>query len=387
MRILVLSLPDLSKIYPQRPHHLLKHLSKNHEVTVLSVNAWWFEEKRDSYLDGCLRDIEIIYMTKKRINTILQEISILKTSKFFREVDINSFDVCVSLNDLIASYILSKKIKIPLVFDICDDIPKYISSSPQIPSLLKPFGEFFGKIMLQKNIKLSKRITYTIESLRKIYNMPQNKSLLIPNGVDTELFYCDIQHFKEEFSISEDDFIIGFIGFLGEWVDLESPLISLKKLIKDNFKVKMLIVGDGNKLTHVENIVKQLNISGSVIFTGSVPYTKVPKYISCMDVCLLPFKKDAVSENALPLKLFEYMACEKPVISAKLPGVMDTVHDKVLYASNEREFKDKIIKLYKDEKLRKKMGQEGRKFVCEGYSWSKIASKFERVLLEVAHRG
>ena len=382
MRILVLSLPDLRKIYPQRPHHLLKHLSKKHEVTVLSVNAWWLKEKQDEYLNECLKNVEILYPSKQKIHPILQEISIIK-KYLFDDTNIGTFDVLLSLNDLIAAHFLSKREKIPMVFDICDDIPKYIGSSPQIPRLLRPFGEFFGKIMLKKNIKLSKRITYTIESLRKIYNMPQNKSLLIPNGVDTELFYCDPQHFKEEFSISEDDFIIGFIGFLGEWVDLESPLISLKKLIKDNFKVKMLIVGDGNKLTHVENIVKRLNISGSVIFTGSVPYTKVPKYISCMDVCLLPFKKDAVSENALPLKLFEYMACEKPVISAKLPGVVDAVHDKVLYASNKEEFTDKIIKLYKDEKLRRKMGQEGRKFVEEGYSWSKIALKFEKVLLEV----
>lgn len=63
---------------------------------------------------------------------------------------------------------------------------------------------------------------------------------------------------------------------------------------------------------------------------------------SAMDFCLIPFKRSSISENALLLKLFEYMACEKPIISTELPGIKAVVGNKVMYAANEDEYKEKI---------------------------------------------
>ena len=91
-----------------------------------------------------------------------------------------------------------------------------------------------------------------------------------------------------------------------------------------------------------------------------------------------------MSQNALPLKLFEYMACQRPVISTPLRGVIEAVQDKVLYASDIEELKRHIIELYQSERLQTKTGSAGRRFVEENYSWSRICSKMEEVLLEVA---
>ena len=147
--------------------------------------------------------------------------------------------------------------------------------------------------------------------------------------------------------------------------------------------MKLLIVGEEGGLKKNKELAKRYGISDKIIFTGTIPYKQVPKYISCMDVCLIPFKLDAVSQSSLPLKLFEYMACEKPVISTKIAGVVNAVQDRVLYASAEEEYHDKIVKLYKDEELRIKLGVEGRNYVKQNYEWSKLALKLESVLEEV----
>ena len=63
---------------------------------------------------------------------------------------------------------------------------------------------------------------------------------------------------------------------------------------------------------------KRIFIAENVIFTGNIQYLDVPDYISSMDICLLPFDTGMVSQNALPLKLFEYMACPVPVISTDI---------------------------------------------------------------------
>lgn len=377
MKILVLSLPDLKKIYPQRPHHLLRHLSKTHEITVLSINAWWLDDIKDKYLDECLKNIKILYVNKKW-HPILQEIYIMKDF-FLKSINVNDFDLIISFHELIVTSFLSKFYCIPSVFDICDDVPKYISSSPQIPFLLRFFSSKVGKYFFLENIESCSKVTYTLESLKTIYNIPENKSFLVPNGVDTELF-TQVSNFKQQFGLLEDDFIIGFVGFIGNWVDLEFPLRTLKKLNEMNYKIKMLVVGDGDNLSHFKNVTHELDISNSVIFTGSVPYKDVPNYISCMDICLLPFKKDEVSNNALPLKLFEYMSCEKPVISSKLNGVIRSVNDMILYASNESELEDLVIKLYSDVKLRTNMGAFNRDYIIKNYSWNTINKEFESII-------
>jgi len=145
----------------------------------------------------------------------------------------------------------------------------------------------------------------------------------------------------------------------------------------------MVVVGKEGQFKENMELAKNYGVYDRVTFTGMVPYSQVPKYISATDICLIPFKRGAISENALPLKLFEYMACEKPVLSTDLPGVRAIAGDKVMYVANYREYKEKIMELYKNDKLRREMGKIGRKFVVENYNWEKIVRKLEDMLLTV----
>ena len=382
MKILVTSLPDLKKISPQRPHHLLKYLSQKHEVTVLCVNAWWLKERQDEYLRSSLKNVNIYYICENKLSPILQEIFAIKSLKNLGNLD---FDIHISLNSLLMSYTVAKKLKVPCLFDICDDIISWIDSSPQIPTLLKSIGKVVGSFMLERNIKITERITYSTEFLKRSYSLPENKSVLIPNGVDTNLFYKRNEETKakERFNISEDVLVLGFVGFLGEWVDLQTVFETIK-ILQDQVKIRLIVVGNGSKFARFKELSKNCGVQENVIFTGDVPYSEVPEYISYMDICLLPFDTSAVSQHALPLKLFEYMACEKPVISTPLAGVKEAVEDQVLYASNADELKQRILELYHNEELRKRLGKEGRRFVERNYSWNKICRKFEEVLIEAS---
>jgi glycosyltransferase involved in cell wall biosynthesis len=145
----------------------------------------------------------------------------------------------------------------------------------------------------------------------------------------------------------------------------------------------MVVVGKEGQFKENVDLAKRCGVSDRVTFTGMVPYSQVPKYISAMDVCLIPFKLNAISESALPLKLFEYMACEKPVISTELPGVRAVADDKIMYATSNDEYKEKIAELHKDMELRREMGKTGREFVEENYDWEKIVERMERILITI----
>jgi hypothetical protein len=168
MRILIVSMPDLKRTYPQRFHHLIKYLSAKHEITVVCVKAWWLEQLQDKYLDDCLKNIELKYATDRRINSFFQETLIVKKYAFQRSLK-QEFDVLVSFNDLIAAYFVCKRSLIPMVFDLSDDMAEYVGVSSQVPRVLKPFGKHIGRQMIQKNINVSQKIAYTLQSLKEKY--------------------------------------------------------------------------------------------------------------------------------------------------------------------------------------------------------------------------
>jgi glycosyltransferase involved in cell wall biosynthesis len=377
VKILITSIIDLKKSQHNRPHQFVKYLSKNHDITVVSINDWWkggqdnLEPYSKEFADIFDR-INYVYLSDKKISPILQEI--LWTKKV-SEVVREGFDVHLNYNTLVSGYVASKKIK--TVCDLADDLGSMIRSSPQIPKILRPLGGILGDQFLQENLKRSKLITVTMENLVGSCNVPLDKYEVIPNGVDTSLFKL---HDDAKANLGFNGFIIGYVGVLREWVDFKPVFLALKSM---GSEIKLLIVGREGYFDENVKLAKMCGVADKVIFAGMIPYSQVPQYISAMDVCLIPFRKGGISENALPLKLFEYMACEKPVVSTELSGVKKTVGNMVMYANNEGEYIEMFELLYNDLRLRHKLGFAGRQFVEDNYEWEKIVDKLENLLLNV----
>lgn len=373
MKILMTSIVDLRKSQHNRPHQFVKYLSKNHEVTVLSINDWWKGSQTDmnsysSDLSDFLQNVDIRYLTEKKVPPVLQELFLTREIKKLSGED---FDVHFNYNSLITG---SRFKDFKTVFDLADDLPEMIAYSPQIPNPLKRIGKWMGEHYLKKNIDEAEMVTITTETLKETYSIPDEKSVIIPNGVNAENFK-KVENAKEELGL--EGFIVGYVGVLREWVDLETVLKALKELPED---IKLLVVGSEGEFHKNRDLVTRSGLSDRVIFTGMVPYSQVPLYISAMDVGLIPFKTNGIANNALPIKLFEYMACEKPVISTELAPVKSKFNENVLYASNSGEYRTCIELLYGDAELRMKMGKRGRKIVLSGYDWESISKKLEDVL-------
>ena len=179
-------------------------------------------------------------------------------------------------------------------------------------------------------------------------------------------------------------FVLGYVGVLREWIDFEPIFAAVAALATKCPDMRLLIVGEEGGLEKVKNLAAKYGIADKIVFTGSIPYTQVTSYIPCMDARLTAPKIDPGTQRMLPLKLLEYMACEKPVISTKLAGIQEAVQDKVLYATSKTEYQEQIARLYNDKELGKKMGQQGREFVERNFSWTSAAARLEGVLEEAA---
>jgi len=377
------SLVDLIKSQHNRSHQIVKYLSERHNITYVSINDWWkgqqhnFEEYIKDW-ENVLERIDIVYLTNTKISPVIQE-NINSYFTLRRLINKNSFEIHLN-GALTSGYFATKyllKQGVPSVFDFSDDEVGMIKDSPQIPRILRPIGAKIGKEILTRTINLSKKVVVTTRYLQEKYRIPEKKAVFIPNGVDIDLFrnYGDT---KSQLGL-ESYFVIGYVGVLREWVNFESVYQVLQELPDE---IIFLVVGKEGRYNENIELAKRYNVPKKVRFVGNVPYSKVPIYISAMDITLIPFKINSVTEHALPLKVFEYMACEKPVISTHLPTVKDILGENIIYASNSRELKENILRLYNDETLRKTLGKHGRKLVEAEYSWRKLIHNLEKVLIK-----
>lgn len=393
MRILVTSIVDLRKTSTNRLHHLVRHLSRSHSVTVLSLNDHWKAGHPGItlYTQGfadVLQQVDIRYLTERKLSPILQELfSAVLVGRILDKLDYRRFDVHFNYNTLVLGYFTARRLKragINTVYDIADDLPEMAGMSPQIPAPLRPVARLVARRMLLRNISIAAKVTYITEGLRRSYQQSPGKWELIPNGVDTRLFAPTTDQEMRKTLGLDGAFTLGFVGGLREWVDFEPVFAAVSRLKERKQDVKVLIVGGEGELEKTRKLAASHQIADRVIFTGIVPYTEVPRYISCMDACLIPFDSSSVSRHALPVKLFEYMACQRPVIATKLDAVGDLMPDSILYAETSEEYEARIAELIASPELRERLGNTGRELVRQHYDWSALGTKLEGVLKQVA---
>lgn len=377
MRILISAIIDVNKAAPNRLHHFIHGLSKKHEISIVCVNDTWKSKSVDmesSYKDfhETLSAIDIHYISKKGIKPFTQE---LLSSLYLSKLDAEDYDVMFNYNTILSGKYLKNKFKLPMVYDLADDLPAMIKNSPQIPAFLRGFGKNFAKTQILQNIQLSSVVTGISDTYKETFSIPVSKFRLVPNGVNTHHFrkkpkrsdICDKYNLK-------DNYIVGYVGVLREWVDLSPLYQAIKKLNN----VKLLVVGEEGYLTENQQLIKEMGIHNKVVFTGTIPYQEIPDYIACMDVCTIPFRINDITENAVPLKLFEYMACEKPIISSNLHAIQEFIKDRIYYANSGPGY-IKIINELKNHESDRNISNN-RAFVEKNYDWNNIAENLSNII-------
>jgi glycosyltransferase involved in cell wall biosynthesis len=145
---------------------------------------------------------------------------------------------------------------------------------------------------------------------------------VIPNGADLRSFPA----LPEELAESRRSII--FVGTLAPWQDVSLLLRALGLLVKEDEgegpSWVLSIVGDGEQAEELHALADTLGVMGHVRFTGWQPHEAISALIGRAWICAVPLRRKAgLSSCGSPLKLFEYLASNRPVVASNIDGVRE----------------------------------------------------------------
>ena len=107
--------------------------------------------------------------------------------------------------------------------------------------------------------------------------------------------------------------------------------------------------------------------------TGYIPPSEIPNYISAMDIVVAPYPELKFFYYS-PVKIFEYMACQKPVLTTNIGQISEIITDGengvLCKPDDSDELLNKLLQLIEDREKRKKIGLNARKTIVDSHTWS-----------------
>ncbi len=260
-----------------------------------------------------------------------------------------------------------------ITFDCADDILSFVSAG--IKQGLVPSSSFRkAEAMENKLIKSSSTCFASSRLLCDKISKLNPNCIYLPNAMDFNHFNINTKR-----PMKLDDLpnlkhpVIGFIGAVFEWID--AGLIC--KLADAHPEYSILLVGP------VNSGKDQLAAHSNIRMVGAKPYGDLPSYISNIDVCLIPFKINDITLASNPIKMYEYLAAGKPVVSTALPEVIRNASEVVYVSKDDEDFIRKVELAAKEIGIDKETAIWERTSFAKKNSWQSRVDVIEKVLNEI----
>jgi len=373
MNILVIPTTDwIRHPVPNRLNFIFDILAERHQVYVLHFRLKRFRDLEARDTRCTLVDAGWLEADDPSLYYLLNSPAHL--SGIRKAVKEKGIDVILSTN-ILPSF-LANYAGVPVVFDYLDHLEE--SASIYYPGTL--FGRLvkFGvsKITRYNLLHAASVITVTEELKQYLRGIGAKDIAVVPNGVDTGLLR-PLPADQSKAALGLSGKVIGYVGSLEHWVDLETVVRALPKL-----DVTLLVVGPGLFTDYgdlIRDLAKDLGVQDRVVFTGAVKYSDLSRYISAMDIGLNPLKMMKKNEYAAGGKVFNYLACGRPVLSSRMLSLQRLLGDSIYYYDDVEDFAEqvkRILSFFPDD--------QRYISVAKDYDWRKISERYESVLRKAA---
>ncbi len=282
---------------------------------------------------------------------------------------------------ILPAWVLGKIYKAKLVYEVKDIWPLSLvelgNISPKHP--LMRLMAWFEKFALKNSDEVVSNLQNYGEHIKELGI--DRGFTWVSNGVDLNEL-SDIEPLDDEVKnlIPQDKFIVGYTGTVGVANALDSFLASYGYI--NNEDIYFVIVGNGQEK---ENLKNKYNDTKNIIFVDSISKKQVQSMLNLFDICFLGWNTKKIYKYGTSAnKLFDYMYSSKPILNA-FSGGGDLVQlvncGKTVAANNSKEIANAINEFYTmDKNELKELGNNGKKYVLEHFTYEKLAAKLLNVL-------
>ena len=305
----------------QRPQHIANNLAKNRCLVLYEVTTMTDKVKTVKKLTDNVYLLNYNNMLLNRI--LMQELEKIRKPKY---VQLYSTDWKLSVEN-IKDYI-SKGFK--FIYEYIDDISPELAGTKDIPQNIIDKYEF---AMSEKDVF----VVVTADMLHKdvVEHRGEENIAFSSNGVDYSFFesFDENFEFEPEFIeiLNRGKPIVCYYGALAKWFDYD-----LIKKIAATDRYSVVLFG----IKYDESYDQNINGEENIYFLGPRDYRVLKNYAKKCDVLTIPFVINDITRATSPVKVFEYMALHKPIVTTDMNECRK--YESVLIGKNHDDFIEKL---------------------------------------------
>lgn len=286
----------------------------------------------------------------------------------------------ITIQACAASFFMSKFLDVPLFFPMLENRPPEIKFRLVIAPLLKKYLKIYAK--------RAKAIFYLNNGAKRNLldvGVEPNKLKRLMWGT----WGVDINEFTPRKNELEPNFgrAILFVGRLGEAKGINYLLPAFKKVSEVIKGVKLVIIGGGPLYGKIERYSRDNNMEEEIVILGTVKHRDLPPYFRAVDLVVTPSITTKGWEEQVGMVNIQSMACGTPVVSTRSGAIPEYVkHGETGIIVPERDadsLASAMIKLLEDDKLRKRLGRNARKYAVKNFDAKKNIEANEKIVLDL----
>ena len=306
-----------------------------------------------------------------------------KMHQFIKETKIQALHIH-DIRIAQAVYNANKKFSLPVVLDLHDNMPEVMKLYPHLQ-------KFPGKYMISP-LKWKQKEKEFIEKADKVISVSpeflenlvvripavKDKLVLVPNTIRAS-FYTDYKVDETIVNRYKGNFVLLYLGDTHVRRGLQTAIESLVFLKDKITNIKLVIVGKNTTDVILKQQVAHLKLEKYVAFEGWQNVSLFQSYILSSAICISPLHRNLQHDVAYANKIFQYMSLGKPLL------VSDATAQKRLVEKNNtglihldrnvKDFSEKVLTLYRDKDLRHQLGENGKQFIENEFSWEQTSKK------------
>lgn len=380
----------LDKVFPPDPrveNEAIELIKNGHEVFLFCLT--YKEEERKEIVNQIkvrrYKSNKFDYKMSALVYTVPIYTFIMK-KKIFNFLKENEIEA-IHIHDIrIAEAVFkaNKRIKLPVVLDLHDNMPEVMKFYPHLqkfpgkyiisPKSWKKKEESFIK-------KANNVITVSQEFVDELIERTKikvEKVTLVPNTI-RKSFYNSFELNESLIHKYKNNFVILYLGDTHIRRGLLTAIRAINNIKNQIPNVKLVVVGKNTTDYLLKEEVNKLGLKEFVDLEGWKNVSLFPSYIEASDVCISPLHRNIQHDVAYANKLFQYMSLGKPLLVSNATAqkkLIEKYNTGLVHKEKDVEdFENKIIELYNKPSLRNQLGENGKNFVRNEFTWDKTSKE------------